>query len=253
MSTPVLIGALVAVLGVAAAAGIVLGRGSGEPDPGTTVDSPASQAPGASTRPSLAPNESPSPTATAGPSQPVTPTPTPAPTPSVTAQPTPTPSNTGDTKEVKAEYVSVTVPSDWDVDAKSYWFTVYPTVGGSLFLESGALQDAAGPKTTAAWMKAETERLRKLFPDLTVCGEEKDFQAYGGPEGRAVMLCFTAKTSTGAAYPAKLHVYSAIVIQGNHTLIFHQRVYAAASIWPEVVAAVNPVLRTTKWTLHKGG
>lgn len=250
VSPPVMIGLLVAVLGVSAAAGIVLGRGPVDPAPSTTPGrASASQAPGPSPRQSLAPNESPSPTASPRPSQPPPATPEPS-----EAGPTPS-AGTGDngaTKVVKAEYVSVTVPVAWEVEAEQFTLAVYPTVGGSLFLESGALNDPAAPKTTADLIRSEIERRRNRFPDLTVCGAETDFQVFNGPAGRAVTLCYTAATATGAAYPAKVHIFGAIVVNGTDTLLFHQKVYAGADVWEDTIAAVNPVLESTQWALFTG-
>ena len=248
-----MIGLLVAVLGVGAAVGIVLGRGPVDQDPGTKPGGTSTaESPRPTAASSLGPDRSAPPAATPSPTAPSTPRPS---TPEPTVAPTPTTGTggTGTTKEAKARYVSVTIPTDWEVKANDYTLTAYPTVGGSLFLESGALNDAGAPKTTAAWIQGEIAWRQKQFPDVKICGAEEDFTVFNGPKGRAVTLCYTATTTTGTSYPAIVHVFGAIVVDGNETLLFHQKIYAKADIWKEVVAAVNPVLRTTQWSLFEGG
>ena len=243
VAMPVMIGGLVALLGLGAAVGIVLGRGTDAPGPSASPGGTATPRP-----------------ATPKPSTPTTPTPkpsTPAPTPApslATPAPTPAPSTAtpgpGGTKVAGAKYVSVTVPSDWEVKAEDYAVTVFPTVGGSLYLNSGALTAADAPKTAAEWIKQAIAWRQEQFPDVKICGAEQDFQVFNGPPGRAVTLCYTATTQSGASYPATVFLFGAIVISGNDTLLFYQKIYARSDIWDDVIAALNPVLPSTTWALH---
>lgn len=147
----------------------------------------------------------------------------------------------------------MTVPADWVVEADDYTVTVYPTVGGSLYLNSGALTGADAPKTTAEWIKRAIARRQEQYPDVKICGAEQDFQVFNGPSGRAVTLCYTATTQAGTSYPATVFLFGAITISGNDTILFHQKIYARSDIWDDVIDALNPVLPSTTWALFEAG
>ena len=243
MPMPLLVGGLVAVLGVGAAVGILLGL-TGDSDD----DTKASPGVVSTAAPSL---DAPTP----GPAVTIDPIPTttvvnPTPTPNVATAPpvTPTPAP-GGTQTVAVNVVAVTVPDDWDSETGDTWVRVFPSVPGNMYLESGALET---PVTTAQLMQDEIAWYEENRPDAKVCREEKDFQFHNGPAGRSVHICYTAKTTSGKTYPARLFVAAATETRDGKTILYYMSIFASTENWEGVITAVNPVLPSTHWKLYQG-
>lgn len=234
---PVLIGAFVAVLGVGAAVGIVLGTSGDEPRP-SPRDLPTAA-------PSLA-VPTPGPIASIGPG----PTSQGGPTPSAlvaTPHPDPTPAPTtgaGGSQVVSMDAISITVPADWEANVYDVALSVRPTVGGILYLQSEILPNET---TAAAILQDDIASMRESYPDLQICRDEQDVTLPNGPAGRSVTLCFTAGTQSGKAYAATNYVAAATITSGQDTILFYLSIFAADTEWNAALEAVIPVLASVNW------
>lgn len=246
---PILIGGLVAVLGVGAAVGIVLSGGDTDSTPQPSGNLLSFDPGGRPTPTPVGPTQAP-PTGGPGNPTPVPPTPVPpTPTPPPVA-PTPTPatSTPGGGQTVSADFVSITIPNDWTVDELTDTSVLVLTpVGGSLYLESGYLNV---PQTTAEFMQGEIDRRKENFPDVTICQAETDVQLPQGPVGRSIHMCYTAKTSSGSTYQAR--VFVAVAISDDQKNLYYLKAYSEASIWDDVTGAITPTLDSIKWSLFEG-
>lgn len=248
MPLPLLIGGFVAVLGIGAAVGIVLGTSGNDPSPSPQDLSTAA--------PSLAlPSRGPiasGPIASIGPGPTSQPGPTPTPfvaTPAPATTPAPT-TGAGAGKDVSNQFVSITAPADWESAVYKTSLTVSPAIGGNLYLESGYLKN---PETTAVFMAGEIAWYKENYPDTKICRDEKDSTLPNGPTGRSVILCFTAKTQTGNTYPASVYIAEATVTKGQDTILFYLSIYGPDTEWDAIVEAVKPILPSIQWKLHDGG
>lgn len=249
MSMPLLIGSFVAVLGIGAAVGIVLGT-SGDTDPSPSPQDLPTAAPSLAV-PTPGPIAS-GPIASIGPGPTSQPGPTPTPfvaTPAPVSTPAPT-TGAGAGKDVSNQYLSITAPADWESAVYETSLTVSPAIGGNLYLESGYLKN---PETTAVFMAAEIAWYKDNYPDTKICRDEKDSTLPNGPTGRSVILCFTAKTQTGNTYPASVYIAEAMVTKGQDTILFYLSIYGPDTEWNAIVEAVKPILPSIKWKLHEGG
>ncbi len=249
---PLLIGGLVAILVLGAGIGIALGltKGDSKPGPSGNLLTPK-PGPGGTPKPiaSAKPNPtngSVSPTAVPQTLVPATPTPAPV-TPTVgPVTPTPGP---GGQQTVAVTFVSVSVPSDWTVsELKDTYFSVYPSIGGQLYLESGYLTKAT---TTAEYLQGEIDWRKAKFPDVKICKDEADVQLPNGPLGRSVHLCYTAQTQSGKTYPA--HAFIAVSVGTDGKTLYYLKIYADAGDYDKVVDAVIPTLSSVQWKLFAGG
>jgi hypothetical protein len=245
----VLVGGLVAVLGIGAAVGIVLAKGDGKDKPGSSQGAVATSVPRFTPGPVIT-----LPPATQGPNPTAN---VPLPT-TVVVLPTQAPAtqdngngNTGgDTQTVSNDYESVTVPKAWESDKDETTVQVFPPEGGNLYLATGYDKTAV---TATALLKDEVDWYKQNRTNVTICGEEKDYGLYNGPTGRSVTICYTAKNSSGSEYAAVL--FLAIGTQAatdGGTLYFRMSVFAADEDWEAVVKAINPVLPSIQWKLYKG-
>jgi hypothetical protein len=239
MSTPLLIGGLVGVLGIGAAVGIVLGSG-GEPTP--SPGALATAAPSIDLR-TPGPVVSLAPIPTSGPvATPVVATPAPV-------TPTPGPGG-GGTQDASIDNLSITVPANWEVEPDETSITLFPAEGGYVYLESVTV---SGSLTASEVLQLDVDYFKENRADTEVCGAEEDFTLHNGPAGRSMYLCYTTESQSGNSYPAILFVAAATVASGGNTTIFYVSVFAPADIWDAVLTVVQPVLPSINWKLYQGG
>lgn len=239
---PVLIGGLVAVLGVGAAVGIVLGLTGGGDDPEPSSGSVSTAGPSHDLR-------TPQPTVVVvdPPTQePIDPTPR----PDATRGPTPT-QNTGGggaTQVLGNDYIAVTVPADWTSDVDATSIAAYPRAAGNLFLEMGATEGAISAtqmiQSELAWHQANRQ-------DVEVCTDEVDYTFHNGPPGRSIRICYTAKDTSGNAFPAIKFIAVGTQEVSTGTFYYFLSVFARKEAWNDVVKAVNPVLPSIQWKAYE--
>lgn len=240
-----LIGGLVAVLGIGAAVGIAIASNKGNGGPGSSQGAVATFGP----RLSPGPVVSLKPVPTQGPNPTITqPTPNAA-TPVTPTQDTGGGGTGGSTQTVSNKVVAVTVPKDWESKVEDATILVLPPQGGNLLLDTGLL---TGTVTATQFLKDEVAWYKENRPGFKICGEEKDFQIHNGPQGRGVTVCYTATTSSGKTYAATKFVAVGMQPTDKGTLYFYLSVFAADTDWDTVVDVVNPVLPTIQWKLYTG-
>ena len=246
---PLLIGGLVAVLGIGAAVGIVLGLSGDDDDPRSTIGPVSTAAPSIDPRtPGPIVSVDPIPTTSGGPTPaPVTPRPvTPAP---VTPAPTSGGSG-GGTKTVGVASVAITVPEGWESESGDTWLRVYVPSSGYAYLESGVLNN---PETTEEYLQADIAYYKEKYPDLEACGKEGDFHHHNGPVGRQAYICYTAKTQSGKTFPAVRGIFVATEATEQGTILYYMTIFATDEAWDAAISAVNPLLPSTDWKLYPGG
>lgn len=149
---------------------------------------------------------------------------------------------------MSVDFVSITIPNDWTLgEITDTSLLVFPPVGGSLNLVSGYLNV---PQTTAEFLQGEIDWRKEEFPDLTICQAETDVQLPQGPVGRSIHMCYTATTSSGSTYPAR--VFVAVATSDDKTILYKVKAYSEASIWDDVTGAITPTLDSIKWSLFTG-
>ncbi|MEO5705154.1 MAG: hypothetical protein ABIZ52_00095 [Candidatus Limnocylindrales bacterium] len=239
----VLIGGLVAVLGIGAAVGIVLAA-KGDDEPGSSQGTVATTGPRTSPGPVASikppPTQGPNPTAV-------------TPTGNVPTTATPTQNTGGGTggssQTLSNDYVAVTVPKDWKSEVDETSVAAYPPLLGSLLLVQGAVDSTV---TATQLLKGDVDWYKANRTDVTVCGKEDDYNLHNGPAGRGLTLCYTAKTTSGKAYPAQIFIAVGTQASSDGTFYFRLSVFASDDDWDAVVKALNPVLPSIHWKLYTG-
>ncbi|HUQ44598.1 MAG TPA: zinc ribbon domain-containing protein [Candidatus Limnocylindria bacterium] len=247
---PILIGGLVAVLGVGAAIGIVLGKGGDDDDkdPGA-VGTP---------RPSLD-LRTPGPLVSLGPGPTIVPA-TQAPVTEVPVtqapdNPTPVPTTAGgggggNTQTAENDTVSITVPAAWEIHKKEpTWMVIWPPGSATLTLDSGIL---SGDVTTSQYLQNEIKWYKDNKQDVEVCKPEKDFAIWNGPQGRSVYVCYKSKSQSGNTNDYVVFIVANVTKTSQGNVLYYVSSSALASEWNDTVQMLQPYFQTIKWKMLAG-